>query len=76
VCSLFFGREWLFIYGYADLFCFLESCVSMVVSTRSELGRCCGNWYVGVELPSVGVETEAETPEAAAAAAAALLAAA
>ena len=48
------------MYGYADLFCFMESCGSIMVSTRSAPGRCCCvNWYVGVELPSVGVETDA-----------------
>ena len=55
--SLFWGREWLFVYGYMDLFCYMESCRSIMVSTRSVPGRCCCvNWYVGVELPSVGIE--------------------
>ena len=55
--SLFWGREWLFMYGYADLFCYMESCGSIMVSTRNAPGRCCCvNWYVGVELPSVGIK--------------------
>ena len=55
--SLFWGREWLFMYGYADLFCYMESCGLIMVSTQTMPRHCCCvNWYVGVELPSVGIE--------------------
>ena len=58
--SLFCGREWLFVYGYTDLFCFMESCGLIMVLTQS-MPRCCCcvNWYVSVELPSVGIKMDA-----------------